>query len=83
MAFKLEKKSTEIIDIYGKQIEIKKPTVKQLAYYSEKSKETGFDQVKESIILLKDLGIPEDVVEELDAEGYAALIEHVFAVKKK
>ncbi len=83
MSFKLEKKHKELIEIYGQQIEITKPTVGQLAQFQSAAKKEGFNEVEESLNFLESIGVPKNILADLIAEDYQALIEYIFTPKKK
>lgn len=83
MSFKLEKKNKELIEVYGIQFEISKPTIGQLAEFQNMSKSEGFDEVKESLKFLESIGVPKAVLDQLVAEDYQALLEYIFTPKKK
>ena len=83
MSFKLEKKHKELIEIYGQQIEITKPTVGQLAQFQAAAKKEGFNEVEESLSFLESIGVPKNILADLIAEDYQALIEYIFTPKKK
>lgn len=83
MSLKLEKKQKEIIEIYGQQVGINFPTVMQMAKYKELSKQEGFDEFTESIKLLVELGIPQELLNEMPADDFKTLVEYIFIGKKK
>lgn len=83
MSFSLEKKPKEVITIYGKDYEVRKPSVKQMVEFMQSSKEDGFNEADASIELLSKLGLPADLVQHLDADDFTALTKYLFEPKKK
>lgn len=79
---KLEKKK-EIVNIYGNEVEISLPTVKQLREFAEKSKQEGFDDFSGAVEMLVQAGVPSELVNELSPGDFKSLVEFVLDVKKK
>lgn len=72
--------------IGGKDYFLKKPTVKQIAWFNEAYKETSADlsaQFENTFSFLAEQGLPKDVTEKLNADQLSMILESLFATKKK
>lgn len=80
--FILEKSKIKL-SIYGSEYEISKPTYGQTQNLQERLKTEG---EKESMKIMRDfvisLGLPEDVLNNLELDHFLALIEHISGAKK-
>lgn len=83
--FELVELPKQKIKIYGKEFEISKPTVKQIKAIT-KTFDAKSDDVARStdqlITFLSGLGLPSDLMEDMPAEHFNALVEYVLGVKK-
>lgn len=80
---KIEKKPKEKMEIYGTEFDLSVPTVKQIKSFHDASKTEGFDEFKISVDFLIELGFPKELIDELTADDFKSVIEHVFNPKKK
>lgn len=72
--------------IGGKDYFLKKPTVKQIAWFNEAYKETSSDvsaQFDNTFKFLAEQGLPVEVTEKLNADQLSTVLESLFASKKK
>lgn len=85
MEFKLEARAKTTIDIYGSQYEVSKPRVGQIDLLNEDLKKVSndSDKIKVMIHFIASLGIPEDVVTNLEMDHFTELCEYLASSKKK
>ncbi len=80
--FEIKEKTKLKLSIYGSEYEISKPTYGQTSALQEKLKGEGD---KESMSLMKNfvssLGLPEEVINEMELDHFLALIEHISGKK--
>lgn len=83
MEFKVEKKSVRVV-IGDKKYEVKVPSVSQQKEIQKKISEAGsnesLDVMSEHLV---NLGLPLDVVNDLDADTFLELYEFIHMPKKK
>lgn len=73
------------VKIYGKEYDLKKPSVRQIQQVTsrlELIKGDGAKTTDEMISFVSGLGIGADILEEMPAEHFNLLVEHVCGVKK-
>lgn len=83
--FELTELPKQKVRIYGKEFEISKPTVKQIKALTKEFDAKSQDAAKSTdqlIVFLSGLGLPADLMEEMPAEHFNALVEYVIGVKK-
>lgn len=70
-------------DIYGKEVTISFPTVKQVQEYSLKVNKQGEEEAAELLLgFLANLGLPKDVAESMESEHLQQLVENLMPAKK-
>lgn len=80
--FKIERRKLKI-EIYGKVYDITKPKFKQMTELQDKleslSAKEKFDAIKENLVAS---GLPEEVMNDMDADSVIELLEIVNGTKK-
>lgn len=83
MDFKLDKKPKYKIEIYGQTYELAKPQVCQIAEFKNKMSAKEHDEIELTQEFISKLGIPLEVIKEMDADDFGALVEFITNPKKK
>jgi hypothetical protein len=85
MSFVLEKKSVEKVNIYGKEYSLSKPTVRQTEKLQEEIKLSKDDQSASFGLMKKwveGLGLPGEVIMDMELDHFVSLVEHLSGSKK-
>lgn len=85
MSFTLEKKSAEKVNIYGKEYSLTKPTVRQTEKLQEDIKNSKEDESASFKLMKKwveDLGLPGEVIMDMELDHFVKLVEHLSGSKK-
>lgn len=72
--------------IGGIEYALKKPTVKQIAWFNEHNKTAGEDltaQLETTFKFLNEQGLPYEITEKLNTDQISQVLESLFATKKK
>ena len=72
--------------IGGQDYQIKKPNVKQIAWFNETHKNASDDlstQLETTFKFLAEQGLPRDITERLNADQVSMVLESLFTTKKK
>jgi hypothetical protein len=82
--FELHKKSLKV-KIYGEEFSLRKPSVSQVENLLDKQKSDEFagKDIKLMRSFMVDLGLPEKLSLEMDADDFNALVLHVMNATKK
>ncbi len=83
--FEIKEPSTTKVKIYGKEYDLKKPSVRQIKLISaqvESMKNNSLGATEAMIKFVADLGIEAEVLEEMSAEHFNTLVEHIVGAKK-
>jgi len=85
MDFVIEKKAVVKVKIYDRELDIKKPTVGMIESLNAQMKAVVDDGEKFKIMrsFLVQLGLPEEVLNEMQMDHYLELVEFLSAPKKK
>lgn len=79
----LEKKTVYKVGIYGKEYDLRKPTVKEAEQMRKAVKAAGDEpQLEIFSKFLAHLGLPQDVVESMEMDHFVKLTEFLLAGKK-
>lgn len=74
-------KSVLSFDVYGKSVEVRFPTVKEVRLFQEKMKDKG-DELTNTIEYLSVLGLPKEVAENMEMDHLQQIIESLISQKK-
>lgn len=78
----MEFKRSELkVTIYGQEVTIAYPTLRQLKEFNKKANKKGADDLEETISFLAVLGLPKHIAEELEPEHFTKIMETVTAKK--
>jgi len=83
---KIEKKEKKKYEIFGTVYDVERPKMRQIAEFEIKRQGCGEDSVKMYECargFLEKLGIPEDVVDDLEPDDMNLIIEDISGAKKK
>lgn len=71
--------------IYGKEFQLTRPTVKEIELLQEETEKTLSDKDKTKVLCkwISNLGLPLDVIEEMELGHLLEVVEFVTGTKKK
>lgn len=76
--FEVQESVGEKIKIYGKEFELKKPTVRELKAITRKLESaSAVDSAESTLEFISSLGIPQDFLENMATEHFNLLVKHV------
>lgn len=82
--FNIEKKETLTVGLYGETYKLSRPTVKQQIKFERSLSKTDKDLELSLIIeYVKNLGMPQDVLDEMQADHFVKLLEYIGGKGKK
>ncbi len=77
-------KTTEKVKIYGEWYEVKQPTVKDAITMTKKSKEAPTEEaLVEMAEYVSSLGIPKEVINEMETDHFIQLVQYLTQGSKK
>lgn len=79
---KIEKSKPIMVEIYGKQVELKSPTYGQIKDLARSIKEDQEKANEFTAKFLEDLGLHQDVLNEMEVEHVVSLCEFLTSKKK-
>lgn len=85
MDLDLGKRTIFRVKFEGKTYDVRKPSVKEVGLFNRKLKEAGNDeysQLDATKAWVSSLGMPEEVIEQLEMEQFNTLLETVSGLKK-
>ena len=82
--FNIEKKDSLTVGLYGQTYRLSRPTVKQQIKFERKLANSNKDSELPVIIdYVKGLGMPEEVLDEMQADHFVKLLEYIGGKGKK
>ncbi len=83
--FNIEKKDTLSVGLYGETYRLSRPTVKQQIKFEKSLADSGKDTEQLPLIIdyVKTLGMPEEVIDEMQADHFVKLLEYIGGKGKK